>query len=193
MKLPILAYGHPLLRTACREITASFPRLDALICNMWDTMKAANGCGLAAPQVGQDIRLFIVDSKTTFDHLAPDERDGYFAPGDEGIAETFINARITHRSEETWEDPEGCLSIPGITQAVRRSWAITINYCNTNFEKQTKTFSGATARMIQHEYDHTEGIFYLDHLSPLKRKLLDAKLKRIAKGNVAVNYPMKFP
>jgi peptide deformylase len=155
-------------------------------------MQNANGCGLAAPQIGKALRLFIVDSETTYNNLIEEDRQGYFEDGDTGIRETFINGKIIERSSQVWKDEEGCLSIPGITQPVERSWTITIEYLDKDFNKQLKCFSGATARMIQHEYDHTEGIIYLDHLKPLARKLLQSKLKRITNGQVNPNYPMKF-
>lgn len=151
-----------------------------------------HGCGLAASQLGLPIKLFIVDSKTTFENLAATDRGIYFDQDDKGIIETFINARITERSEALWDDEEGCLSIPGLAQKVKRHWLITITYSNKDFELQTRTFSGTTARMIQHEYDHTEGILYLDYLNPLTKKLMEAKLKKIAKGQIKTGYPMKF-
>jgi peptide deformylase len=192
MKRPILAYGHSILKQPCEAITVTFPGLTQAIADMWETMYNANGCGLAAPQIGLPIRLFIVDSKTTFDRMETADRVAYFEQHDQGIRETFINAKIIVYSANFWEDEEGCLSIPNLLQQVKRPWSITITYLNANFEKQIKTFSGTTARMIQHEYDHTEGILYLDHLSPLTRKLMQAKLKKIGKGNIKPTYPMRF-
>jgi peptide deformylase len=159
---------------------------------MWETMQNANGCGLAASQVGQPIRLFIVDSKSTYENLDEPERQEYFDPSDKGIMETFINAQIIERSERCWEDNEGCLSIPDLSQSVKRPWTITIEYVTPDFKKQTRIFSGTTARMIQHEYDHTDGILYIDHLKPLTKRLMDSKLKRIIKGQIKIKYPMKF-
>ncbi|HVY73433.1 MAG TPA: peptide deformylase, partial [Puia sp.] len=173
-------------------IGRDFPGLEQLMADMWETMHQANGCGLAAPQIGQSIRLFIVDSKTTFENLEGTDRKNYFDKNDKGITETFINAKIIDRSEELWEDEEGCLSIPGLTQKVKRHWAISMMYYDRNFEQQTRTFSGSTARMIQHEYDHTEGILFPDYLKPLAKKLIEAKLKKIAKGEIKAKYPMKF-
>jgi len=192
MKLPILAYGNSILRKPCKDIDSRFSGLEDLINNMWDTMRNAEGCGLAAPQIGHDVRLFIVDSKSTYDNLEEADRKDYFDKNDTGILETFINAKILQRSEDLWEDEEGCLSIPGLSQKVRRSWSITIEFLDKDFEKQVRTYSGITARMIQHEYDHIEGILFLDYLKPLTRKLLEAKLKRISKGQVRVKYPMRF-
>jgi len=192
MKLPILAYGNSILRKPCKDIDSRFSGLEDLINNMWDTMRNAEGCGLAAPQIGHDVRLFIVDSKSTYDNLEEADRKDYFDKNDTGILETFINAKIIQRSEDFWEDEEGCLSIPGLSQKVKRSWSITIEFLDKDFEKQVRTYSGITARMIQHEYDHIEGILFLDYLKPLTRKLLEAKLKRISKGQVRVKYPMRF-
>lgn len=192
MILPILAYGHAILRQKCRPVTKDYPELDALIDNMWETMNGANGCGLAASQIGEPITLFIVDSKSTFENYEPQERPLYFPPADEGIMETFINARITNRFDETWEDEEGCLSIPYLNRKVKRPWTIEIEYMDRHFVTHLKTFSGMTARMIQHEYDHTQGILYLDYLQPLTRKMLESKLKKISKGQIRANYPMRY-
>jgi peptide deformylase len=159
---------------------------------MWETMENANGCGLASPQIGLPIRLFIVDSKSTFDNLGEEDRKFYFPQDDKGIMETFINAKIIQRSEELWDDEEGCLSIPNLFYKVKRNWAITIEYYNRNFEKQIRTFSGTTARMIQHEYDHTEGVLYLDYLKPLTKRLMASKLQKILKGQIVPAYPMNF-
>lgn len=192
MKRPILAYGHSILKQKCNDIEKNYPELDKLIADMWETMKNANGCGLASPQIGLPIRLFVVDSKTTFENLDEADREIYFDKDDKGILETFINAKIIERSAELWEDEEGCLSIPNLSQKVKRPWTISIEYYNKDFDFQTQTFSGTTARMIQHEYDHTEGILYLDYLKPLTRRLMESKLKKIAKGQIKTKYPIKF-
>ena len=192
MKRDILAYGHSILKQPCNYIESDYPGLDNLITDMWETMKNANGCGLASPQIGLPVRLFIVDSKTTFENLNEQYRQVYFDNNDCGIRETFINAKIIERSEPLWEDEEGCLSIPNLLQPIKRPWAVTIAYYNKDFEQQVRTFSGTTARMIQNEYDHTEGILYLDYLKPLTKKLIAAKLKKIVKGKIKTMYPMKF-
>ncbi|GAA4318405.1 peptide deformylase [Compostibacter hankyongensis] len=192
MKRPILAYGHSILKQKCNDIEKSYPELDKLIADIWETMRNANGCGLASPQIGLPIRLFIVDSQSTFENLDEEDRTFYYPQDDKGIMETFINAKIIERSEELWEDEEGCLSIPNLLCKVQRNWAITIEYYNQNFEKQTRSFSGTTARMIQHEHDHTEGILHLDYLKPLTKKLIEGKLKKIVKGQIAPKYPMKY-
>jgi len=134
MKRAILAYGHSILKQKCNDIEKSYPELDKLIVDMWETMKNANGCGLASPQIGLPIRLFIVDSKTTFENLDEADKEIYFEKDDSGIMETFINAKIIERSEQLWEDEEGCLSIPNLSQPVKRHWTITIEYYNKDFE-----------------------------------------------------------
>lgn len=192
MVLPILAYGHSILKQTCQSIDSNYPELNTLIADMWETMQHAYGCGLAAPQIGLPIRVFIVDSKSTFEKLNSVERKHYFGLDEEGIRETFINATITARSEDHWDDEEGCLSIPGITHPIQRPWSIAITYYNANFELQTRTFSGITARMIQHEYDHIEGVLWLDYLSPLSKKLYGRKLHKIMQGKIKTKYPMKF-
>jgi peptide deformylase len=192
MRLQIMSLGHQILKEKCKHIDSDYPYIDNLIRDMWETMQNASGCGLAASQVGHPIRLFIVDSKSTYENLEETERKTYFENGDKGIMETFINANIIDRSERYWENEEGCLSIPDLSQSVKRPWTITIEYYNQNFEKQIRTFSGSTARTIQHEYDHTDGVLYLDHLIPLTKRLLESKLKRIIKGQIKPKYPMKF-
>jgi peptide deformylase len=192
MRLPILSLGHRILKERCEDINPDYPNLDKLISDMWETMQKANGCGLAAPQIGQSIRLFIVDSKSSYENLDEMDRQAYYDDTDKGIMETFINAQIVKRSEHCREDEEGCLSIPDLSQSIKRPWTITMDYYNLDFEKQTRTFSGTTARIIQHEYDHTDGILYLDHLKPLTKKLVESKLKRIINGQIKTKYPMKF-
>lgn len=190
MILPIVAYGHTILRTPCKDVPAGFPGLQELVQNMWQTLTGAHGVGLAAPQVNQPLRLFIVESRSSFDQFSPEERSRLF-PAGAGIRETFINPRITAISKEEWEDEEGCLSIPGLWALVRRPWSITIEYLNADLQPQRQTYAGLTARMIQHEYDHLEGRLYLDHLSPLQRKLLAGKLEKVRKGRYSAAYPMK--
>lgn len=192
MRLHILSLGHQILKEKCKDLDTDYPNLNRLISDMWETMQNANGCGLAAPQIGQLIRLFIIDSKSTYENLEESERQEYYDANDKGILETFINAQIIERSERCWDDNEGCLSIPDLSQSVKRPWTITIEYFTSDFKKQTRIYSGTTARIIQHEYDHTEGILYLDHLKPLTKRLIESKLKRIMKGQIKTKYPMKF-
>lgn len=190
MILPIVAYGNPVLRKVCEDIDAAYPALDALIASMWETMYASNGVGLAAPQVSRPIRLFVVDSQQIIESLEDDEKDLY--PGDEGVKQVFINAHIKELEGELWAYNEGCLSIPKIREDVKRNETVTLSYLNENFEPQTKTFSGITARVILHEYDHIDGKLFIDHLAPLKRKLLKSKLNDISNGKVKVDYKMTF-
>jgi peptide deformylase len=191
MILPIVSYGHSVLRQKCKEINLDYPGLSALIDNMWETLYPANGCGLAAPQVNHLIKLFIVDSKETYESLEQAERDEFFE-GDRGIIETFINAKIINYSDVVWIEREGCLSVPTLNEDVERSWSITIEYTDRNFKSQKKTFHGTTARMIQHEYDHTEGKLFIDYVKPITRRLLNGKLTKISKGQVSTKYKMKY-
>lgn len=192
MNLPIIAYGNPVLKQKCSKIQENIPEIQKLIDDMWDSMKNANGCGLSSSQIGKLLQLFIVDSQVIYENFDMEDQLLYFEKNDKGIKETFINAKIINSSEETWDDDEGCLSIPGLSQKVTRPWEITIEYLNQDFIRQTKTFTGLTARIIQHEYDHTRGILYTDRLKPLTRKLMESKLKKIANGNIVAKYPMKF-
>lgn len=191
MILPIVAYGSPILREVAQDITPDYPDLQQLIVNMWETMYASNGVGLAAPQINRSIRIFVVDSIQIIEGLDEDEKDDY--PGDEGIKETFINARIISTEGDEWPYNEGCLSIPKVREDVLRPQTVTIAYVNENFEPQHKTFSGITARVILHEYDHIEGKLFIDYLSPLKRKLLKGKLLDISKGKIRMDYRMTYP
>jgi len=189
MILPILSYGHDLLRQKCQLVSDDYPTLDQLIDNMWETLYSANGMGLAAPQVGENIQLFIVDSHQVYEEMSEAERIDYFS-GDEGIAQTFINPVILEKSEDTWSDQESCLSIPLISEEVERSFTIRIEYFDRHLKKQTKNFSGITARIIQHEYDHLHGILFTEHLSGKTRKEISGTLNRIAGGKITVKYNM---
>ncbi|WP_143307910.1 peptide deformylase [Chitinophaga vietnamensis] len=191
MILPIVAYGHPVLRKVAEDITPDYPGLKELIANMWETMYGSSGVGIAAPQVNKAIRLFVVDSKQIIDNLEDDEKDAY--PGDAGVKEVFINAHIVSTGGEDWPYNEGCLSIPKIREDVERPETVTLRYVNENFEPQEKTFTGVTARVILHEYDHIDGKLFIDHLKPLKRRMLKSKLDDISKGKVRVDYKMSFP
>lgn len=193
MKMPILSYGHSLLRQTCADVQPEEPGLEQFINDLWETMQHANGCGLAAPQAGKALRIFVADSLSTFNSLDGRSRGYYFHPGDGGIKETFINARIIRRFGRSWEDEEGCLSIPGIAETVERPWSVTIAYLDRQLSPRQQTFHGITARIIQHEYDHVDGILFLDHLDALTRKILAGKLKKVVKGQVKTKYRMIFP
>lgn len=192
MRQAILALGHQILKESCEDLSPELQQPEQLITDMWETMQAADGCGLAAPQIGQPIKLFVVDSQSIYENLDETSRKTYFPKGDTGIRETFINAKIIDYSKQYWEDEEGCLSIPKLFQPVSRPWQITIDYYNTNLEYQVRTFSGTTARIIQHEYDHTRGVLYIDHLKPLTKKIIASKLKKIKKGRISTSYPIKY-
>jgi peptide deformylase len=191
MILPIVAYGHPVLRKVATDINADYPNLEKFIADMWETMYASNGVGLAAPQVNKDIRLFVVDTQQMYDHMDEKEKKEY--PGDEGLKAVFINAHIVELDGEEWAYNEGCLSIPKIREDIYRQESVTLQFVNEKFESFTKTFVGLSARVILHEYDHIEGRLFIDHLSPLKRKLMKGKLNDISKGKVNVDYKMAFP
>lgn len=192
MNLPIVAYGNRILRQKCIKITENSQEIQDLITNMWETMENSNGCGLSSSQINRPLPIFIVDSQIIFENFDTEDQLLNFEKNDKGIRETFINAKIINTSEETWEDYEGCLSIPGLSQKVERPWEITIEYLDQNFTPQTQTFTGLTARVIQHEYDHTQGVLYIDHLKPLTRKMIESKLKKIVNGNIIIQYPMTF-
>jgi peptide deformylase len=191
MILPIVAYGHPVLRKVAQDIDADYPFLEKLIQDMWETMYASNGVGLAAPQVNKDIRLFIVDSRQIFENMNSDERNEY--PDETGIKQVFVNAHIQEINGEEWAYNEGCLSIPKIREDIVRNEIVTLRYQDENFKWQTNTFQGITARIILHEHDHLEGKLFIDYLPPLKRKLMKRKLDDISKGKVTVDYKMVFP
>ncbi len=191
MILPIVAYGHPALRKIATDITPDYPQLDKLIEDMWETMYASSGVGLAAPQVNREIRLFVVDTVQMFNNMNDEEKAEY--PGDAGIRSVFINAHIAELEGDEWPYNEGCLSIPKIREDIYRQENVTLRFCNERFEEQKMTFTGLSARVILHEYDHIEGRLFIDHISPLKRKLMKGRLNDITKGKVNVDYKMLFP
>jgi peptide deformylase len=191
MILPIVAYGHPALRRVAATITPEYPRLAQFIDDMWETMYASNGVGLAAPQVNKEIRLFVIDSEQIFRNFEEDEKADY--PDAPGFKQVFINAQVVETGGEEWAYNEGCLSIPKIREDIFRHETVTISFVDENFQSHTKTFEGITARIILHEYDHIEGRLFIDYLSPLKRKLMKGKLNDITKGKVSVDYKMSFP
>lgn len=192
MVLPIVAYGSQVLRKMCEDITPDYPGLPKLIEDMWETMYSSNGVGLAAPQVNKSIRLFIVDSEQIFRQMEEDREKSSF-PDAPGIKQVFINAHIKEINGAEWVYNEGCLSIPKIREDIKRNSVITIEYVDENFQQCMRTFHGLTARVILHEYDHIEGKLFIDHISPLKRKLIKGKLKDISRGDIKVDYKMSFP
>lgn len=182
MILPIVAYGDTVLRKKALQVKRDYPELSELIQDMFDTMYAASGVGLAAPQIGKSIRLFVIDGKP-------------FEDEEEGLADfkkVFINAQILDEEGDKWMFNEGCLSIPGIREDISRCEHIHLRYMDEKFNERTETFTGLAARIIQHEYDHIEGILFTDKLSPLKKRLLKGKLTDISVGKVDVEYKMRF-
>ncbi|MEJ7627082.1 MAG: peptide deformylase [Ferruginibacter sp.] len=191
MILPIVAYGSPILRKVCSDITADYPGLEKLLADMWETVYNSNGVGLAAPQVNKDIRLFIIDSEQIFRNQDDDEKGQY--PDEPGYKGVFINAHITELNGKEWSYNEGCLSIPKIREDIMRYENVTIEFQDEFFAPQTKTFNGITGRVILHEYDHIEGKLFIDYVKPLRRTLLKRKLDDISKGKINVDYRMVFP
>lgn len=190
MILPIVAYGDPVLRKETDEISKDYLELDELIESMFETMYNAHGIGLAAPQVGKTVRLFIVDATIFEDDEDLTEEERTLAST---FKKVFINAQIIEESGDEWAFNEGCLSIPEVREDVFRQPEITIEYEDENFKKHKDTFKGIIARIIQHEYDHIEGVLFTDKLSPLKKRLIKSKLTNISKGKIAVDYRMRFP
>lgn len=182
MLLPIHGYGLPVLKKMCTEIDKDYPGLEKLIADMWETMYHAEGVGLAAPQIGKPIRLFFVDTLQI--------KKG--SQKCEGIKQIFINAEIIEESGDDWVYEEGCLSIPDVHGDVERPDTILIRYQDENFETHEKEFTEINARVIQHEYDHTDGILFTELLKPIRRRLLKKRLDNIRKGKISVSYNMKF-
>lgn len=190
MILPIVAYGDPVLRKKGEPLSSDYPGMEELIANMWETMYQASGVGLAAPQVGLPVRLFVVDTSPfgEDEELEAREREAL-----RDFKRVFINAQMEEESGDPWLFNEGCLSIPDIREDVSRREEITISYMDENFNAKRERFDGILARVIQHEYDHIEGILFTDKLSSLKKRLLKGRLANIAKGKVTVDYRMRFP
>ena len=189
MILPILAYGSPVLKKLANDITPNYPNLNELISNMWETMYAAKGVGLAAPQIGLSIRLFVIDA-TPF--LDDENMDDFELNSIKNFKKVFINPKIINENGSLWEFNEGCLSIPEIREDVSRRSKIKIEYFDENFQFHRQELSGLAARVVQHEYDHIEGILFTDHISSLKKRLIKRKLNNISSGLIKVDYEMKF-
>ena len=190
MILPIIAYGDPVLKKKAKPITKDYPKLDELLENMTETMYNAHGVGLAAPQIGLPIRIFMLDT-TPFaedDELTTEEQEEL-----NGLKKIMINATILEETGEEWAFTEGCLSIPDIREDVFRKDTIKIHYFDENFKEYNETYTGLAARVIQHEYDHIEGILFTDKLSSLKKRLIKGKLSNISKGKTNADYRMRFP
>ena len=190
MILPIVAYGDPVLRKVGKEIDKEYPQLEKLIADMKETMYNAQGVGLAAPQIGKDIRLFLIDASPFADDEDLSEEDRNVL---KNFNRVFINAKIIKEEGDEWAFNEGCLSIPNVREDVFRQEKITIEYQDENFENHTEVLSGLAARVFQHEYDHIDGVLFTDKLSSLKKRLIKKKLENISKGKVNAGYRMRFP
>lgn len=182
MILPIYALGQKVLKKKAVAIDSEYEEFEDLISNMWETMYNAQGVGLAAPQIGKSIRVFLIDTV----QLEDEEKD--FT----GVKKAFINAEILEEKGKKWTYEEGCLSIPNIRGDVEREAEITIKYVDENFEEHTESYDGINARVIQHEYDHIEGKLFTEKLKPLKKRMIKRKLEAIKKGQVSVDYRMRF-
>ncbi len=189
MILPIIGYGDPVLRKVCEPISPDYPHLKQIIADMYETMYNAYGVGLAAPQVGLGIRLFVIDT-------APFGQDEDLSAEEQALLKnfkrTFVNAKMVKEEGEEWGFNEGCLSIPEVREDVYRNETITITYQDEDFNTKTEVFDGLIARVIQHEYDHTEGILFTDKISSLKKQLIKKKLQNIMEGKARPDYKMKF-
>lgn len=189
MILPIIGYGDPVLRKVGAEVTPEHPNLKETIANMYETMYNASGVGLAAPQVGLALRLFMIDTTPFSDDEDLEDTEKQKM---KGFKRTFINAKMIKEEGEEWVFNEGCLSIPDVREDVYRNERITIEYCEEDFVVKTEVFDGLIARVIQHEYDHIEGILFTDKISSLKKRLIQKKLKNILEGKTFQDYRMKF-
>jgi peptide deformylase len=190
MILPIVAYGDPVLRKKAEEVSPEYPNLKELVNNMWATMYDAAGVGLAAPQIGLPIRIFLVDTTPFSDDPDHSEEEQMKL---NGFKKVFINPTMIDETGEEWAFNEGCLSIPNVREDVFRNENITISYYDEGFNKITEKYDGLRARVIQHEYDHIEGILFTDKITSLKKRLIKGKLNNISKGKVNVDYRMRFP
>ena len=190
MILPVVAYGDPVLRKKAKDITPEHPKFKEILENMWETMYNASGVGLAAPQVGLAIRLFVIDTTPFADdpELTNEESEQL-----NGFKKAFINAEVIEENGEEWAFNEGCLSIPNVREDVYRQEEVVIRYLDENFVEQTDTYKGLIARVIQHEYDHIEGVLFTDKISSLKKRLIKGRLANISKGKTDVDYRMRFP
>jgi len=191
MILPVVAYGHPVLRKECVDVDKDYPELDKLIADMWETMYYTNGVGIAAPQVNRPVRIFVIDTEQIVEGFDDEDRKDF--PDEKGIKQTFINAHIVETSGEPWAYNEGCLSIPKIREDINRPEHVRLRFVDENFVAHEEDYYGITARVIQHEYDHIDGKLFIDYLPPLKKRLLKKKLDDISKGKVRVDYRMLLP
>lgn len=191
MILPIVAYGHPVLRVQCPDIDANYPELQKLIADMWETMYRSNGVGIAAPQINKAIRLFVIDTVQIVEGFDEDDKKEF--PNEKGFKGVFINAHKIEEFGEPWAYNEGCLSIPKVREDIMRGENVRLSYLNENFEHQEAVFDSITARVILHEYDHIDGKLFIDYIAPLKKRLMKKKLDDISNGKVRMDYKMLYP
>ena len=190
MVLPIVAFGHPVLRKIADDISADYPELEKFINDMWETMYASNGVGIAAPQVNKAIRLFVVDTIQIVENFDDEDKRDY--PNEKPIKQVFINAHKIYETGEPWAYNEGCLSIPKVREDVSRAANVRLRYMDEDFKEHEAEFSGITARVILHEYDHIEGKLFIDYLAPIKKRLIKKKLDDISNGKIRTDYRMLF-
>ncbi len=188
MILPIVAFGDPVLRKRAENVDKDYPKLQEFIDNMFETMYNASGVGIAAPQVNKSVRIFVVDATGFADDDDEEDEEGL-----KDFKQVFINAQIVEEDGKEWVFNEGCLSIPDVREDVSRKERIRIKYVDRDFVEHDEVYEGLKARVIQHEYDHIEGILFTDHLSPLRKRMIKGRLTNISKGKVSVPYRMKFP
>ncbi|UOR05117.1 peptide deformylase [Hymenobacter aerilatus] len=195
MIYPVVAFGDPVLKVRARDLPADFSadELKQLVADMYDTMYYAHGVGLAAPQIGKSVRLFVIDSAPMIDEEDENGEPAQLEATAQPVKRAFINPQIIHEEGEKWGFEEGCLSIPGVREMVYRQPVVTLRYEDENRQPHEETFSGMTARVIQHEYDHLEGVLFTDKISAFKKQFIKGKLARISKGDVKADYRMKFP
>lgn len=190
MILPVIAYGHPILRKVSADISHDYPELSKLIADMWETMYHTNGVGIAAPQVGKAVRVFVVDTEQIVEGFDDEDRATY--PNEKPVKQVFINAHKVEEKGTPWSYNEGCLSIPKVREDVVRAEEVHLRWVDENFQPQEGVFNGITARVILHEYDHIEGKLFIDYVAPLKKRLLKKRLDDITSGKVKVDYRMTF-
>lgn len=188
MILPVVPYGHPVLRKECTDIDKDYPDLESFIENMWETMYNASGVGLAAPQVNKPIRIFVVDTEQIVENFDNQDKRDY--PNEKPVKQVFINAHIIDETGNHWPYNEGCLSIPGVREDVMRAEKVKLRYMDERFNEKEEEFDGITARVILHEYDHIDGKLFIDYLKPIKKRLLKKKLSDITAGKTKTNYRM---
>jgi peptide deformylase len=191
MVLPVVAFGHPVLRKVCDDVDPDYPELKKLIDDMWDTMYHTNGVGIAAPQVNKAVRIFVIDTEQVVETFEDEDKRLY--PNEKAVKQVFINAEKIEETGKPWAYNEGCLSIPKVREDISRPAKVRLRYMDENFQEHEEEFDGITGRVILHEYDHIEGKLFIDYLPPLKKRLIKKRLEDISAGKVRVDYRMLLP